>query len=186
MQHFAQGKLAVGSFGELRKHITVADVEAYAGLLGDDNPVHLDAAYAAGTRFGRPIAHGMLAAGLIPTIFGAQIPGALYVSQSLRFKRPVYVGDEVVARVTVKAVRGGGGGGGAAPSAADAGGSAIARPSPSAAAASATGRGLYVTCDTVVRTAADGHAVIEGEAVVLLPPQEQPPGNGAGGSVRRR
>ena len=54
---------------------------------------------------GRPVAHGMLSAGLIGTVFGRQVPGAVYVSQTLRFRRPVFLGDTVEARVTVRAAR---------------------------------------------------------------------------------
>jgi acyl dehydratase len=63
--------------GELRKRITAADVQTFAALLGDNNPVHLDAAYAARTRFKRPISHGMIPASMISTIFGAMVPGAI-------------------------------------------------------------------------------------------------------------
>lgn len=92
-------------FAELRRVISAADVSAYSALLGDTNPLHLDAAFAATTRWKRPIAHGMLSAGIFPTIFGATIPASIYVSQTLRFRRPVYVGDTVIARITVKDVR---------------------------------------------------------------------------------
>jgi len=66
--------------------------------------VHLDEDYARGTPFGGRIAHGMLAAGYISAVLGAELPGpgAIYLSQSLRFRRPVKIGDPVTARVTVK------------------------------------------------------------------------------------
>lgn len=97
--------LSVGMYAEIKRIISASDVSAYSALLGDTNPLHLDAAFAATTRWKRPIAHGMLSAGLFPTIFGATIPASVYVSQTLRFRRPVYVGDTVIARVTVKEVR---------------------------------------------------------------------------------
>lgn len=173
-QHFLTGRLAAGHYGEVSRVILPEDVAAYAALLGDDNPVHLDAAFAATTRFRRPIAHGMLSAGLIPTIFGAQIQGSLYVSQTLKFKRPVYVGDAVLARVTVRSTRpqGGGAGEGArggSPTLPSTAGAHSSTPSARAAAP----RGTLVTCDTVVVTVVDGvegAAVIEGEATVLVPP----------------
>lgn len=62
----------MGAFSELRRAFTAADVRAYADLGGDDNKVHLDAAYAATTQFKAPIVHGMLTSSLIPTLFGAQ------------------------------------------------------------------------------------------------------------------
>lgn len=98
-------KLEVGNYLEVKKTIDQEDVQSYANLLGDDNPVHLDPEFAAKTRFGRPIAHGMIASGLFGTMFGATIPGAIYMDQNLRFKAPVYVGDTVVARVTVQSLR---------------------------------------------------------------------------------
>ena len=75
-------------------------------MSGDNNPVHLDAAYAATTTFGERIAHGMLSAAYISAILGTRLPGpgAIYLSQSLRFRRPVKIGDVVVARCTVSAL----------------------------------------------------------------------------------
>jgi 3-hydroxybutyryl-CoA dehydratase len=94
----------VGAVGELVRAFDIDDVRAFAALAGDDNPLHLDAEFAASSRFGRRIVHGMLYGSLISTIFGAQIPGSVYVSQSFRFRRPVFVGDTVVARVEVTRV----------------------------------------------------------------------------------
>lgn len=87
--------------------VTPEDVEAFARLTGDDNPVHLDESYAAGTRFGRRIAHGIFAAGLISAVLGTKLPGpgAVYLHQSLDFKLPVFLGDAVTAEVTVAQVR---------------------------------------------------------------------------------
>lgn len=140
------GTFAPGVYAELRHLVTPADVSTYAGLLGDTNPVHTDATFAATTPFKRPIAHGMLSAGLIPTIFGASVPGSIYISQSLRFVRPVFVGDAVVARVTVRSVR----------LAAPRGGTGALQP--------------FVTCDTTVTIEGSGKLAIDGEAVVMLPP----------------
>lgn len=85
------------------KTVTMGDIEAFAGVSGDYNPVHMDAAYAAKTIFKDIIAHGLLTASYISTVFGMKMPGpgAIYVSQSLNFKAPVKVGDEVEARVVV-------------------------------------------------------------------------------------
>ena len=82
-------------------------IRSFAELTGDTNPVHLDDAYAAGTRFGRRIAHGMIAAGLISAALANDLPGpgTVYLGQTLQFKAPVYPGDTVTATVEVKSVR---------------------------------------------------------------------------------
>ncbi len=80
-----------------------ADVRMFAELSGDFNPLHFDDGYAATTRFGRRIAHGMLSASYISTVIGTQLPGAgaVYISQSIAFKAPVYLGDEVITTVEI-------------------------------------------------------------------------------------
>ncbi|MDT5293738.1 MAG: 3-hydroxybutyryl-CoA dehydratase [Acidobacteriota bacterium] len=99
--------LNVGDSAELSRTFTDEDVRAFAELTGDRNPVHLDDEYAAGTRFGRRIAHGMLGASLISSVLAGKLPGrgSVYLSQTLRFTAPVFPGDTVTARVTVRAVR---------------------------------------------------------------------------------
>lgn len=105
-----QGKfleeLSVGQSAALARTVGEADLVAFAAVTGDTNPVHLDADYAAATSFGQRIAHGMLSAGYISAVLGTTLPGpgAIYLSQSLKFKRPVRIGDEVVAQVTVTAI----------------------------------------------------------------------------------
>jgi acyl dehydratase len=76
-----------------------ADVELFAKVTGDNNPVHLDAAYAATTMFKKPIMHGMLSAGIFSKVLGTMFPGegTIYLSQSLAFKRPMYVDTPYVA-----------------------------------------------------------------------------------------
>ncbi|HWF00890.1 MAG TPA: MaoC family dehydratase [Caulobacteraceae bacterium] len=98
--------LAVGQSAELTRIASAADVEAFAAVTGDDNPVHLDEAYAASTRFGGRIAHGMLGAGYISAVVGTRLPGpgAVYISQSLAFRRPVRIGDAVTASAEVVAI----------------------------------------------------------------------------------
>ncbi len=83
-----------------------ADLIAFAAVTGDTNPVHLDAAYAATTPFKERIAHGMLSAGYISAVLGTTLPGpgAVYLSQTLTFKRPVKIGDTVMTTVTVTAL----------------------------------------------------------------------------------
>ncbi|MBN2115604.1 MAG: MaoC family dehydratase [Anaerolineales bacterium] len=82
-------------------------IRLFADLTGDTNPVHLDDAYAAGTRFGRRIAHGMIAAGLISATLANDLPGpgTIYLSQTLQFKAPVYPGDTITTTVEVKTAR---------------------------------------------------------------------------------
>ena len=98
--------LSVGQSAEITREVTAGVIEAFAEVSGDVNPVHLDADYAAATPFGGRIAHGMLSAAYISAVLGTTLPGpgAIYLSQSLRFRRPVKIGDHVTARVTVKAL----------------------------------------------------------------------------------
>ncbi|MEO8113499.1 MAG: MaoC family dehydratase [Phenylobacterium sp.] len=99
-------ELSIGQAAELTRTVGSADIEAFAEVSGDTNPVHLDQAYAQATPFGERIAHGMLAAAYVSAVLGTVLPGpgAIYLSQSLRFRRPVKIGDAVTARVTVKAL----------------------------------------------------------------------------------
>jgi 3-hydroxybutyryl-CoA dehydratase len=98
--------LSVGQAAELTRQVSAGDVEAFASVTGDDNPVHLDEAYAAATPFGGRIAHGMLGAGYISAVIGTKLPGpgTIYVSQTLRFRRPVRIGDSVTARAEIVAL----------------------------------------------------------------------------------
>jgi 3-hydroxybutyryl-CoA dehydratase len=88
------------------KTVTEADIVLFAGITGDTNPVHLDEEFAKPTMFKGRIAHGMLTAGFISTVFGTKLPGpgCIYLSQNLKFKAPVRIGDTVRARVTVSAI----------------------------------------------------------------------------------
>jgi 3-hydroxybutyryl-CoA dehydratase len=95
--------LEIGMSGEYSQTITDADIKAYAGLSGDNNPVHMDDVYAQNSRFKRRIAHGLFSSGFFSAIFGTKIPGpgCVYASQNLEFKRPVYMGDTVKAYVEI-------------------------------------------------------------------------------------
>lgn len=106
MQGFYFDDLTVGQTAEMSRVVGAADIEAFAEVSGDNNPVHLDEAYAKTTTFGERIAHGMLSAAYISALLGMKLPGpgVIYLSQSLRFRRPVKIGDLVVARVTVTAL----------------------------------------------------------------------------------
>jgi 3-hydroxybutyryl-CoA dehydratase len=95
--------LSVGQEASISNTVTADVIAAFAAVSGDRNPVHVDAAYAATTMFKEPIAHGMLSAAYISAVFGMQLPGpgAIYISQTLNFKAPVKIGDEVVTTVKV-------------------------------------------------------------------------------------
>ncbi len=95
--------IKIGDTASLSKKFTDEDVRAFAQISGDHNPVHLDDAFAATTPFKKRIAHGMLTAGLISAILGTELPGegSIYLGQTLNFKAPVYLNDEITATVTV-------------------------------------------------------------------------------------
>jgi 3-hydroxybutyryl-CoA dehydratase len=101
LDEITEGMTAVFS-----KTVTEADIVLFAGITGDTNPVHLDEDFAKPTMFKGRIAHGMLTAGFVSAVFGTKLPGpgCIYLSQSLKFKAPVRIGDTVKARVTVNAI----------------------------------------------------------------------------------
>ncbi|MEM6824946.1 MAG: MaoC family dehydratase [Pseudomonadota bacterium] len=98
--------LEIGMMRDLHKIVTDRDIELFAEVSTDHNPVHLDDAYAQDTIFQGRIAHGMLTAGLISAVIGEQLPGhgTVYLGQSLKFLAPVRPGDRVRAAVTVTAI----------------------------------------------------------------------------------
>lgn len=83
-----------------------ADVDAFARITGDNNPLHLDAAYAAQTPFKRPIIHGMLGASIFTKVLGTEFPGygSVYLGQTLEFLRPMFVDTDYEAVFTVESV----------------------------------------------------------------------------------
>ncbi|NIC00769.1 MaoC family dehydratase [Halobacterium sp. R2-5] len=98
---------SVGDTAESSVHVTEETIEAYAEVSGDDNPIHLDAEYAAETMFGGRVAHGMLSAGVVSAAVG-DLPGdVVYVSQEISFEQPVYPGDTVTATAEVVDALGG-------------------------------------------------------------------------------
>ena len=98
--------LEIGMMRSLMKEITDLDIELFAQVSTDRNPVHLDDAYAMDTIFEGRIAHGMLTAGLISAVIGEQLPGhgTVYLGQTLKFLAPVRPGDMVTAEVEVTAI----------------------------------------------------------------------------------
>ena len=99
-------ELEVGMLRSLTKEVTDLDIELFAQVSTDRNPVHLDDAYAMDTIFEGRIAHGMLTAGLISAVIGEQLPGhgTVYLGQTLKFLAPVRPGDVVTAEVVVKEI----------------------------------------------------------------------------------
>jgi 3-hydroxybutyryl-CoA dehydratase len=102
-----QFRISVGARASLTRVISDTDITAFAELTGDSNPLHVDDAFAARSRFGRRVAHGLLSAGLISAVLGTKLPGpgAIYLQQTFRFQRPVYPGDTLTATVEVTAYR---------------------------------------------------------------------------------
>ncbi len=98
--------LEIGMRRHLRKQITDRDIELFAEVSTDRNPVHLDDGYARDTIFQGRIAHGMLTAGLISAVIGEQLPGhgTVYLGQTLKFLAPVRPGDAVLAEVEVREI----------------------------------------------------------------------------------
>ena len=98
--------LSVGMSEAVTKTVSHSDIVGFADITGDTNPVHLDDGFAAASPFKERIAHGMLSAGLISAVLGTRLPGpgCIYLSQSLRFRAPVRIGDDVVARATITEV----------------------------------------------------------------------------------
>ncbi len=99
-------EIEIGRSAERMHTVTEADIQAFAEVSGDHNPVHLDAAFAETTPFKGRIAHGMLSGAYISAAIAGDLPGpgSIYISQSLSFRRPVRIGDTVVTRVSITAV----------------------------------------------------------------------------------
>lgn len=100
---YAFEDLQLGMEARLVRTVRPSEIQSFADISGDHNPVHLDAAYAATTPFKTTIAHGMLTAAYISAIFGTDMPGpgCIYVSQTLNFRAPVRPGDEVTTLVRI-------------------------------------------------------------------------------------
>ena len=99
--------LKIGHTASFTKTVTQADIVAFAHVTGDDQPLHLDDAFAARTRFKKRIAHGMLAAGYISAVLGTKLAPdnvVVYLSQQIRFRLPVAIGDTITAEAEVTAI----------------------------------------------------------------------------------
>ena len=103
MQGYFLEDLTVGQSETYSRTVTESDVQKFGEVSGDMNPLHFDEEYAKTTLFKGRIAHGMLSAAYISALISGELPGAgsIYLSQSLRFRRPVRIGDAVVTKVSV-------------------------------------------------------------------------------------
>jgi 3-hydroxybutyryl-CoA dehydratase len=95
--------IAVGDSAQITRRVSDGDIAGFVDAVGDYNPVHSDREYAAGTIFKEPIAPGIWTAGLVSAVIGTRLPGpgAIYLSQELKFLKPVKLGDSISARVEV-------------------------------------------------------------------------------------
>jgi 3-hydroxybutyryl-CoA dehydratase len=93
----------VGQTASFSRTITESDIVTFAELSGDYNPVHIDQEFAANSRFGERIAHGLLTSSFLSGLLGMELPGqgSVYLEQSLKFKKPVFIGDTVTASAEI-------------------------------------------------------------------------------------
>ena len=100
-------ELRIGQTAELKRRITARDIELFAAVSGDVNPVHLDDDFAANTVFGGRVAHGMLTGALISAALATELPGpgTVYLGQSMRFSHPVRIDDALTIRLEVSGIR---------------------------------------------------------------------------------
>ncbi len=98
-------EIAVGESVSLSRTLSWRDIELFAAMSGDVNPAHMDVEFAKSDMFHKIIAHGMWGGALISTVLGTELPGpgTIYVGQTLRFRRPIGLGDTVTVRVTATA-----------------------------------------------------------------------------------
>lgn len=100
---YTYDQLQIGESFKFTRFISEDDVRTFAEITGDDNPIHVDDAYASNTRFGRKIVHGVLLLGIISKVLGRDFPGhgSIAVALSARFLRPVPVGSEITVEVKI-------------------------------------------------------------------------------------
>lgn len=99
--------IKIGDSFTATREVTDELIRDFADLSGDHNPIHLDEEFAAGTRFGQRIAHGMLSGAFISAVLGNEFSAEkiVYLSQTMRFTAPVFIGDTITTTATVKAIR---------------------------------------------------------------------------------
>lgn len=93
----------IGETASITKTVTEADVTLFAGITGDFNPLHVNEEFAKNTQFGKRLVHGCFSSGLISAVIGIKLPGpgALYGGQTVKFVKPVFIGDTLTAKATV-------------------------------------------------------------------------------------
>jgi 3-hydroxybutyryl-CoA dehydratase len=103
LTNYTFDEITVGQTASYSKRIEEEDIQLFAAVSGDVNPVHLDAAFAANTPFKERIAHGMLTGAVISAALALELPGpgTIYLGQSLRFRLPVKIGDEITVHLEV-------------------------------------------------------------------------------------
>tara|TARA_R110002049_G_scaffold245814_4_gene419872 strand:+ start:217 stop:693 length:477 start_codon:yes stop_codon:yes gene_type:complete len=103
IRNYTYDEITIGQTARYSKQIEMRDIQLFAALSGDVNPVHLDAAFAATTQFKECIAHGMLSGAIISAAIAMELPGpgSIYLGQSLRFRLPVKIGDTITVQLEV-------------------------------------------------------------------------------------
>ena len=103
LSNYTYDEITIGQTAEYSKAVTEADIQMFAAVSGDVNPLHLDAEFAARTRFGERIAHGMLTASFISAALAMELPGpgCIFMEQSLKFRLPVKIGDVITVKLEV-------------------------------------------------------------------------------------
>ena len=96
---------SIGDVKQIQVPITEKMVQQFAEMSGDFNPIHMNEEYAKGTRFGRRIAHGMIAGALISRTLAMELGQGIYLAQSLKFQQPIFIGDTVDVIITVSSIR---------------------------------------------------------------------------------
>jgi 3-hydroxybutyryl-CoA dehydratase len=107
LTNYTYDEISIGQTASYSKRIEEKDIQLFAAVSGDVNPVHLDASFAATTQFGERIAHGMLTGAIISAALALELPGpgTIYLGQSLRFRLPVKIGDEITVQLEVTGKR---------------------------------------------------------------------------------
>lgn len=103
ISNFTFNEITIGQSASYTKQVSERDVQMFAEISGDKNPVHLDADFAANTQFGERIAHGMLTGAFISAAIAMKLPGpgSIYLGQTIRFTRPVKLGDTITVNLEV-------------------------------------------------------------------------------------
>lgn len=103
LSNYTYDEITIGQSAEYSKAVTEADIQMFAAVSGDINPLHLDPEFAAQSRFGERIAHGMLTASFVSAALAMELPGpgCIFMEQSLKFRLPVKIGDRITVKLEV-------------------------------------------------------------------------------------